>query len=467
MSIKTPRLIKDRCGVYYFRWIVPLLLRGLLKKTEIRRSLRTKNPVEAKCKALALSVALETMMVDPKFLTNPTVADFQHLLGNDPAVRKQMRIDYFNGIVEADTLAEAEQANALFSKMTEAHKQGLLDRFSEVMPSSRSGTTLEAAMNAYLAEKASTLRPPTLLKTKGVLREFIARAGNIDLALIVSATVKEFKDAQLEAKRKPTTINDKLSILNNFFGYCVGNKLVRMENPVSGLFIKGAENVAESYDPFNLDEVKLIFQPKLYLKKMRKPDFYWGPLVALFTGARAEEIANLEVKHVDNNFGVWFIHIVKGKTKNAIRRVPLHQKLIDLGFIEYVEWVRKQGHSQIFPHLKSGKNGFKKNMCRMFGVYLDLPQVNIVHPRKVFHSFRHTVITMLTSKGVSDGIKKALVGHDSETVETAHDDYIHIEELTLDGLRTAINRLDYPGLDIPALIVPPEFFAPVLRKLKK
>lgn len=464
MSIKTPRLIQDRCGVYYFRWIVPVLLRGLLNKTEIRRSLRTKNPVEAKCKALSLSVALETMMVDPKFLSNPTIADFQHLLGADPDIRKQMRIDYFNGIVETDTLAEAEQANSIFSKMTEAHKQGLLDRVSAVMPSSRSGTTLEAAMTTYLAEKASTLKPSTLLKTKGVLREFVAHAGNLDLAMVATVTVKGFKDAQLQANKKPTTINDKISILNNFFSYCIGNKLTRTENPTSGLFIKGANNATTSYKPFTADELKKIFQAPLYLKKMQKPDFYWGPLIALFTGARAEEIASLRVGQVDNNFGVWFFNIEEGKTKNAIRRVPLHQKLIDLGLVDYIEWVQKQGYSQIFPHLKPGKNGFKKNMCRQFGVHLDLPQVNIVHPQKVFHSFRHTVITMLTDKGVSDGMRKALVGHDSETVESVHDDYIHPEELTLDNLRKAINKLDYPTIEIPLLRIEVDHFAASINK---
>ena len=40
---QTPRLIRDRCGVYYFRVIVPLALRDTTGKTELRRSLRTKD----------------------------------------------------------------------------------------------------------------------------------------------------------------------------------------------------------------------------------------------------------------------------------------------------------------------------------------------------------------------------------------------------------------------------------------
>lgn len=64
MSIKTPRLIRDRCGVYYFRLIVPLALRESVGKTEFRRSLRTKDSAIARQRALALSVAVETRMND-------------------------------------------------------------------------------------------------------------------------------------------------------------------------------------------------------------------------------------------------------------------------------------------------------------------------------------------------------------------------------------------------------------------
>ncbi len=36
MSIKTPRLIRDRCGVYYFRFVVPAALLQTIGKIELR-----------------------------------------------------------------------------------------------------------------------------------------------------------------------------------------------------------------------------------------------------------------------------------------------------------------------------------------------------------------------------------------------------------------------------------------------
>ncbi|MDE2418422.1 MAG: hypothetical protein KGN32_11515 [Burkholderiales bacterium] len=115
MSIKTPRLIRDRCGVFYFRLIVPLAWREFVGKTEFRRSLRTKDSAEARQRALSLSLAVEAMMVNPKFLTNPTLADFPHLLRPDAkqGTRDKIRIDMDRGIIETDTLDEAKEAQLL------------------------------------------------------------------------------------------------------------------------------------------------------------------------------------------------------------------------------------------------------------------------------------------------------------------------------------------------------------------
>jgi hypothetical protein len=92
MGIKTPRLIRDRCGVFYFRFIVPLSWRQTVGKTEIRRSLRTKDLTEARQTALLLSARMEALMVDRRFLNNPTLADFPHQAGAGRPRHRHARI---------------------------------------------------------------------------------------------------------------------------------------------------------------------------------------------------------------------------------------------------------------------------------------------------------------------------------------------------------------------------------------
>ena len=462
MSIKVPRLIRDRCGVYYFRFVVPLNWRESVGKAEIRRSLRTKDAAAARHAALLLSARLEALMVDRKFLTNPTLADFAHLTGRAPNIREKIRIDLERGIVETDTPDEVKAAEGMVAEMVRARAAGAA--LAE-MPSSRCGTTMEKAAEDFVAERKTTLSEKgTMPKFRGVLRAFIAFAGNLDVAMVRAVVVGDYKKQMLAKKKAPTTINDHLVVLSGFFDYCIDNQLVRMLNPARGLLIPGAHNKALSYEPFTNEEMTKIFAPGPYLKRMKLPDYHWGTLIAAFTGARAEEIASLDVGNIFPVKGIWIFNITKGKTPNAVRRVPIHDTLLELGFLDYRKAIADAGHAMLFPHLVDGKNGYKKNMCRTFGNHLDAPAVSIKHPLKVFHSFRHTVVTALTDAGVNDGLKRALVGHDIDTKESSHDDYIHARFLTLANLREAINKLAYEGVDFAGLRVEPAGFLTAVAK---
>ena len=465
MSIKTPRLIRDRCGVYYFRLIVPLALRQSIGKAELRRSLRTKEADIARHRALILSAHMEAVMVDPKFLTNPSISDFPHLLQPDAkkGIRDKIVIDMERGIIQTDTLAEADRAVKMAASYTEA-KRIAQAGITAVMPSSKCGTTLERATADYLAERSAALKDSTWRKHRGVLNAFIKTMGNLDVAMANAKTVTDFKKSLLALGRAATTINDQISILYGFFDYCISNQVVNMVNPARDLYVVGASNKAESYEPFEASELQKIFQPALYRKKMQLPDFYWGPLIALFTGARAEEIASLDADQIFPVKGIWIIHIREGKTENAERKVPIHQQLLELGLVDYRWSVINAGYKKLFPHIRPGLNGYKKNMSRAFGTYLDSPEVDIVHELKVFHSFRHTVVTALTNAGVNDGLKRSLVGHDIDTRTSSHDDYIHARFLTLANLQEAINKLAYEGVDFAALKLPKDGFLPAIAK---
>ncbi len=385
-------------------------------------------------------------------------------LGKNPDIRKKMNVDLERGIFQSDTPEEAEQVAKIVASYAEVRKAAAQAGVISALPVSKCGTTLKQAQEKYGLEKKSTLGGRSLLKHAGVLKTFIESTGNVDVAMVTTLSVTDFKQKLLASGRAATTINDQMGILKGFFEYCINNKIARMENPASGLHIPKARNKAESYEPFKIEELQAIFDPKLFINKCKLPDLYWGPLIALFTGARAEEIASLNLSQIYPAKGIYVIDILVGKTANATRRVPIHDQLIKLGFIDYVQNIKSAGYTKVFPHLQDGKNGYKKNMCRQFGEYLDLPEVNIVDPLKVFHSFRHTVVSALTNAGVNDGLKRAMVGHDIATKTSAHDVYIHASALTIPNLQLAINKLEYPELDFEALRIQADSFMPIIAK---
>lgn len=88
---------------------------------------------------------------------------------------------------------------------------------------------------------------------------------------------------------------------------------------------------------------------------------YWLPLLGLFTGARVTELCQLNPQcDIREEGGIAFIditdkspadpRIIKSvKNKSSRRTVPIHSELVGLGFLRYVERVRKDGHMLLFP----------------------------------------------------------------------------------------------------------------------
>jgi integrase len=125
---------------------------------------------------------------------------------------------------------------------------------------------------------------------------------------------------------------------------------------------------------------------------------YWLPLIALYSGARLGEIAQLLVKDVLKKDGHWCFHICKDgeiqksvKTAGSERIVPIHPELIGLGLIDYHERSVSEGHISLFPEIKADTRGFMsgrpskffQNYFRAIGLKVD-KSVNC-------HSLRHGI----------------------------------------------------------------------------
>jgi integrase len=197
---------------------------------------------------------------------------------------------------------------------------------------------------------------------------------------------------------------------------------------------------AEHYEPFTNDELTAIFS-KDYPAKFNKPDLYWLPILALFTGARREELASLHVSNVKTVDGVPCIQIEGGKTADARRLLPVHPQLVAMGFMEYAKHVQGMGVEYLFPYLVDGANGRGKNAGRQFANWLE--KLKIIDSRKVFHSFRHTVTTRLHATGANPAHVMQITGHKGEMGQTVHfGTYTH--DVGLKALADTLEKLAYP-----------------------
>ena len=119
---------------------------------------------------------------------------------------------------------------------------------------------------------------------------------------------------------------------------------------------------------------------------------------------------------IEQKDGIWIIRLVSNnndksiKTSAGNRIVPLHPKLLQLGFLNYVNQVRPSKQSKLFPQLEwVPSTGFSTKISRWFARYLK--GLGIKQRGKNFHSFRHTVVNKLTTAQVYEPFIRELVGH--------------------------------------------------------
>ncbi|EHX96002.1 site-specific integrase [Escherichia coli] len=214
-------------------------------------------------------------------------------------------------------------------------------------------------------------------------------------------------------------------------------------NPVENVLAK-RKKTARSQDDryqFDDDELELIFSAYWFKtgegvpnKFGRYIDFrpyrYWLPLLALYSGGRMNELCQLylsDIRMSENGVAYLDFNLDSPdkvmdteagagkslKTLNALRQVPIHPRLIELGFLEYVKALKADGQERVFPELTFNKiKGYRGYASKWFnelyfGKKLELDR----NGKKVFHSFRHNYVNSLDRLELSERMIAQLVGH--------------------------------------------------------
>ncbi|MGE2346130.1 tyrosine-type recombinase/integrase [Enterobacter asburiae] len=141
----------------------------------------------------------------------------------------------------------------------------------------------------------------------------------------------------------------------------------------------------------------------------------WVTLLLAYTGARRGEIGRLEKSQIkfDEDSQRYYFLIAEGgqgKTENATRQVVIHPKLIEWGFMDYVD---RQWKERIFSEVAG------TNMTKIGKVLADvrdqlgIPYQDDYGQRRLVHSFRHTMISTCLAGWVGNlAHLQQVVGHE-------------------------------------------------------
>lgn len=195
---------------------------------------------------------------------------------------------------------------------------------------------------------------------------------------------------------------------------------------------------------------------------------YWLPVLALHTGARAEELGQLGLDDITLTNHGYFLKIehspAKGKrVKNGMSRsVPLHTRLGEFGFFSYVERLKKAASKQdnpLFPNLlapSAQADGKEQNFKRtkMFSTrFNELLDTHAIDAQGYdFHSFRNNFADELDRKLQSNDVRNALMGHTSDESSASYGYKKGSRKSFRDEtLREVIEKIEYEEIDFKQL----------------
>ncbi|HEI2783501.1 TPA: site-specific integrase [Escherichia coli] len=418
---------------------------------------------------LVNALASEPLTIDQHRYINEALNVLKVCMKRIEAGDSQPLIDYIDEFDATDRFNDQVSASLSVSAPQELS-----------IPEGKSSITVASLFEQYEQENALNWKPATLSENKAshsALIEIFDYLGlNADANAIKRADMLRVRDVlqQLPKNRKQrfkdaplvdlldredktdcldvVTINNKYLIkMAAVFKWAVRNDLIK-KNMSEGLELKVPQRKAsEARNAFSTEQVgQLLGAAKVYSQKSSgKPYHYYVTALAAITGARLNEVAQLQVKDVrTTGAGTVYIHIneddssLPGKSiKNAHsdRCVPLVDGAYGFVLADFMTLVEARrgtdgDDAMVFDGLRLMKNGYGEQVSKWFNRTL-LPKVLADRDGLAFHSFRHTVATQLKQHGVELAYAQAIMGHSSGSI--TYDRYA--KEVEVDRLVGVMN----------------------------
>ena len=240
-----------------------------------------------------------------------------------------------------------------------------------------------------------------------------------------------------------TTINIRLSCYTDLFRWSVKNGYAKT-NVFEGLTLKDNRNSRELREPFTPTDLQQLFTSPEILNS-RKPWQYWLPVLGLYTGARLNELCQIQLKDIQQVGGIWVLSINDDgqdqtlKTQASRRIIPLHNELIRLGFLDFVSNLSSEKSARIFPEFTLQYNRFSHTPSKWFSRVKS--QVLANSNKKSFHSFRHTFVDYLFNNLKLQGnpIVKVLIGHTDKEITSG----IYGSTFEIEDLNDIVQQIDF------------------------
>jgi integrase len=459
-------------GMYYTRLVVPPRLRPIIGKSDLGRSLKTKDRDEAKRLLPAwLEEAQSMLAVAEQELARrdaPASNGAAYPVTQAEADWEEENARFWRSFDQIEE-AKAEAADVLEKRLLrpkaelttdEASAAWLLreareerdryrDRYrrrkrrdeqrgsratqgnaanSSAQPNARANPTVSITgmFEGYAAQDGS--KAATVRQWRAIINHLVAFLGHDDAKAVGLPDLVRWREhLRIEAvkdgkPRSAKTINDSyLAAANAMFSYGVNQLLIRA-NPAKELAKVRVPKAPKLRDrDFTKPERNAILSAALLpasdrVSPQRKLARRWIPWLCAYTGARVNEITQLRKADVREIEGVWTILITPeagGNKTNEARTVPLHEHLIEQGFINAI---KNKPEGPLFYTPEADRD--PKAQYEKVGTFLaDWVRHDVGVSDKAImpnHAWRHTFKTVCLEAGIEERAADYMQGHASK-----------------------------------------------------
>ena len=443
--------IDIRNGTYHATLKIPKELRATLGKTTFRQSLKTKDetiamgklaPLLTEWKALIKTARLprEERLQEDLLAHRSLIKSLDRQLSNQSITEAE-----HNALSEVKGINETEIADAILDSYGVSDGRELSNNdLRQSQESYRLATGQLIYFNEYLDDylKDSSVDE----KTKGMKRQQITEYSKLFPMLTDSNhqnTRSYIKTASKDFQLSNSSIKRNLSSLSVYFEYLRSEMMVIKDDVINPFKahklpeVNRKEANIKKRLPFTVGDIRQL-ESELRQRALSNTadgldiDMYDLFMVAIYTGARREELGSLKIHDYDAVSNT--ITINDAKTNAGNRIVPIHPKLSLL----FSKLTSASGNDYLFQSLTTDQYGKRTDaLGKRFG---RAKKKLGFDERYVFHNIRKTVATLLEQADVSENICCDIIGHEKSATLSYG---LYSGGTSLEQKRNAVNKIDY------------------------
>lgn len=185
------------------------------------------------------------------------------------------------------------------------------------------------------------------------------------------------------------------TVFKSMFEFAVDRDLIA-KNPAAKMMKKPPSTESERRPAYEADDITALFKTPMFQgassdrayrdqpgSVVTRDHKFWLPILALWTGARVEELASLTREEIKVEDGINVIDLTnrtiktgaarRVKSPSSQRLIPIHDRLIAIGFLDHLKGL-KPG-DMIFPELDRDTDKASKYFTKWWGMWTEIRHI--------------------------------------------------------------------------------------------